>query len=215
MKKKDKVKPIEENFTPGHPWDYQKNAGIIDFIEDSGIHVRPTHNYELLKAYQLELWNRYIIDRKKEMEFAGVTFSEGDENQIRKAFLEKEVSLFTGFIKGSNSDHDKLQMTRYIEDCQNEIEPNGKPIQAGEKIKWNGTPSQFGYLFLELVAKGFINPPLYNGESNYKGLSRQCYQYFEIKTTSGNIEKELNPDKNTLSDSKRAKFTIPDLSDMA
>lgn len=109
----------------------------------------------------------------------------------------------------------KETVKEWIETKNNEIETNRKPLQAGEKIKWNGTPSQFGYLFLELVARGFIDTPLYNGETNFKGLARQCYQYFDITTTPGNIEKEMNPNKNTLSDIKRAKFTIPNLSDLA
>ena len=130
MKKQDKIKPSEGTFTPGHPYDYQKNAGIIDFIEDSGIKVRPTHSYQLLKDYQLELWNKYFMARKKEMKFTGVTFVEGDEPRIRKAFLESELIIFTGFLKGSNSDHNKMQIAKYIEDCQNEI---GSPAAVLKK----------------------------------------------------------------------------------
>ncbi len=122
----------------------------------------------------------------------------------------------------------KSNIQQWIETKRKEMNPNptdqvtGKPIQAGEKIKWKGTPSQFGYLFLELVKHGFIDPPLYNGETNHTGLARLCYEYFDIDTTPGNLTKELKPDnkitgerKNTLSDTKRAKFTIPYLSDLA
>jgi len=83
------------------------------------------------------------------------------------------------------------------------------------KIKWNGTPSQFGYLFTELIKQGFIEPPLYNGEMNIKGFARLCWECFNINTTPQNLEKECNPNKNDLSETKRAKFTIPNISDLA
>jgi len=102
----------------------------------------------------------------------------------------------------------------WIEKKKNEIQVSEIPVKQGEKITWNGTPSQFGYLFLELVKNGFIEPPLYNGETNYTGFARLCFQYFDIDTTPGNLENQLNPNKNQLSDTKRAKFTIPDLSDL-
>jgi len=99
-----------------------------------------------------------------------------------------------------------------------ELEPNDKDRATTghqDKIKWKGTPSQFGYLVAQLIEKGFIDPPLFNGDINFSELSRRCYQYFDIDTTLGNLTKEMNPSKCTLSDTKRAKFTIPNLSDLA
>jgi hypothetical protein len=109
----------------------------------------------------------------------------------------------------------KQVLFEWLETKKKEIQQSKISVKQDEKIKWNGTPSQFAYLFLELVKHGFIEPPLYNGEQNFTGLSRLCYQYFDIQTTPGNLIKEMNPEKNTLSDTKRAKFTIPDISDLA
>lgn len=99
------------------------------------------------------------------------------------------------------------------------VQANSKP---SDKIKWVGSPSQFGYILLELVKHGFIEPPLYNGEPNFTGLAKLCYNCFSIDTSQENLIKEMNQVKNTLSDTKRAKikisdadFTIPDLSDLA
>jgi len=95
----------------------------------------------------------------------------------------------------------------------------GKPT---DKIKWAGSPSQFGYIILELVKHGFIEPPLYHGETNFTGLAKLCFNNFNIDTSQENLIKEMNQAKNTLSDTKRAKikisdteFNIPDLSDLA
>lgn len=91
----------------------------------------------------------------------------------------------------------------------------GAEVLKMKKIKWTGTPSQFGYLFTELIRQGFIEPPLYNGEMNIKGFARLCWECFDINTTPQNLEKECNPNKNDLSETKRAKFTIPNISDLA
>ncbi len=85
-----------------------------------------------------------------------------------------------------------------------------------EKIQWKGSPALFGYVFLELVDKGYIEPPLYAGDWNYQGLAKLCFQYFNVKnTTIENLIKEMNPKKNYISETKKAKFTIPPLSDLA
>jgi hypothetical protein len=82
-----------------------------------------------------------------------------------------------------------------------------------ERIKWKGSPALFGYIFSELVKNGFIDPPLFRGDPNYAGLAKLCFQYFNVnETTIENLIKEMNPKKNSLSDTKRAKF--PNLSDL-
>jgi hypothetical protein len=118
---------------------------------------------------------------------------------------------------------DEKQLDVALEYVELEIEHLEKLEKLGtrsevpklKKIKWNGTPSQFGYLFTELIKQGFIEPPLYNGEMNISGFSRLCWECFDINTTPQNLEKECNPNKNDLSETKRAKFTIPNLSDLA
>lgn len=92
---------------------------------------------------------------------------------------------------------------------------NRHSLHSQNQVTWRGSPSQLGYLFLELVKAGFIEPPLYGGEYNYTGLAKFCFNNFKVNTTQENLIKEMNPLKNTLSDTKRSKFTIPDLTDLA
>ena len=87
--------------------------------------------------------------------------------------------------------------------------------EQGKKIIWNGSPSLLGYLFTELAKKRFISPPTHAGDISYAGFAKQVLKHFDINTTHDNLIKEFNPEKNTLSDTKRAKFTIPELSDLA
>ena len=140
----------------------------------------------------------YRIDKEK---------NPGKEQAFLYYFLDI-IEVHDNFLLNSR----KKLIWEWIEKKKNEIQVSEIPVKQGEKIKWNGTPSQFGYLFLELVKNGFIEPPLYNGDPNYTGFARLCFQYFEINTTPGNLEKEMNPNKNTLSDTKRLKF--PNLSDL-
>jgi hypothetical protein len=115
----------------------------------------------------------------------------------------------------SISDPRRKTIIDWIDAKKNEIKNEVQQVQPLKKIKFNGTPSQFGYIFLELIKHGHVEPPLHNGEPNYAAFARLCFDYFDISTTLGNLTKELNPSSNKLSDTKRAKFSIPDLSDLA
>lgn len=135
-----------------------------------------------------------------------------EKNGDKRSFLFFIQEMLPKFKQLTESR--KNTVLAWLDEKRYEIKNNLKSTHIDMKITWNGSPAQFGYLFLELVKHGFIEPPLYNGEMNYTGLSRLCNNYFDIETTSQNLTKEMNPEKNTLSDTKRAKFTIPNLSDL-
>lgn len=125
----------------------------------------------------------------------------------------------TGELKNLYSTHHKVSLSQdyifqiikdWAEEKRSELKTDGKHLG---KIKWNGSPSVFGYLFLELVKNGFIEAPVRGGDPNYAGFAKQCFQHFELNTTLENLIKEMNPGKNTLSDTKRYKF--PNISDLA
>lgn len=106
-------------------------------------------------------------------------------------------------------------ITNQKKEVTNSNQNNRQIPNSQNKVTWLGSPSQLGYLFLELVKAGFIEPPLHAGEYNYTGLAKFCFNNFKVNTTQENLIKEMNPLKNTLSDTKRSKFTIPYLSDLA
>lgn len=85
-----------------------------------------------------------------------------------------------------------------------------------ERIQWKGSPEVFGYVFTELVKNGFIELPTHAGNGSYSKLAKLCYQYFNVNnTTIKNLERVLNPKKNFLTEPKREKFQIPNISDLA
>jgi hypothetical protein len=104
----------------------------------------------------------------------------------------------------------------WIATQKKKLEEEQKNTQgANNKIKWNGSPEILGFLFLELVHKGYIDPPLYHGKPNFTGLSRLVGQTFALDSTPGNLERAFNESNNQLTDYKRDRFEIPPLSEIA
>lgn len=102
----------------------------------------------------------------------------------------------------------------YISQTKKSCGGNHDHEETREKIKWMGSPSSFGYLIIKLVEGGLIEMPATHRNGSYSKLSKLLCQYFDLNSTKGNIEKEVNPDKNSLTDAKRALFEIPDLKDL-
>ena len=103
---------------------------------------------------------------------------------------------------------------RYQEAIHEEASRAVNLREKHEKIKWLGTPSQFGFLIMELIRQGYIEPPKKNSEYSYKALAGSCFNAFDITGSPQTLEKELSERTCSLSETKRAKFTIPHISDI-
>lgn len=84
-----------------------------------------------------------------------------------------------------------------------------------KKLKWLGTPSQFGWVFLELADKGFIELPKTGGQDSHTKYANYCFGIFDIDTTPGNLIKEMNPKSNSLTFANRNEFTFPEISKLS
>jgi hypothetical protein len=73
-----------------------------------------------------------------------------------------------------------------------------------KKIKWNGGPSDFGFLINELIANGWIDKPYNNHSKN----ANFFYDLFDIDTTIGTLASELNENRNSLSPDSKNMFRI-------
>jgi len=122
----------------------------------------------------------------------------------------------------------KKTIIDWIEEKRKELsqqtaKDRGAEVPTLKKIEWKGSPALFGYLFTELIDKGYIEYEKHGTERSYQGTAKLFFNHFNVYnkkgelTTLQNLEKEFNPAsaKQTLSDTKRAKFTIPNLSDLA
>lgn len=102
------------------------------------------------------------------------------------------------------------ELLNYLISLSNEGSELIIPI-FGDKIQWMGSPAQFGFIFLELVRNGYIELPSYKGLGSFTHLARLCYLYFNIPTESFEyFSKQMSPTQNSLSDTIRVKFKIPE-----
>ena len=108
------------------------------------------------------------------------------------------------FIEKEKEDNDKIISLEEKDKSKNNL----------SKIKCNCTPSVFGYLFFDLANKGYFDFPLHNGEINPTGLAKQLFEVFEINSTIGTLINEFNLGKQSLSEIKKAKFSIPQIDDL-
>lgn len=105
------------------------------------------------------------------------------------------------------------EFVEWFQSTQDELEGFGSELGLNglgsqrEKIKWKAKAAQLGYIFRELVDKGFIEPPTRKGKTNYAALARLIDEYFEHGSTLGNIEKELK--EGSLSNDNRENFSFP------
>jgi hypothetical protein len=86
-----------------------------------------------------------------------------------------------------------------------------------QKLKWKGKAEQFGFIFSELAKKGFIEIPGTHGDASYSKYAKVCFDLFEFEkeTTLENLKRAMNPNKNMLSESNRAKIIIPGKEDIS
>lgn len=77
-----------------------------------------------------------------------------------------------------------------------------------EKIKWTGTPAQFGHIFRELADRGYIEEPKTRAKESNAAYARLLLQHFEVEGSNKTIEHELNPNQNSLTETRS--FKIPD-----
>jgi hypothetical protein len=73
-----------------------------------------------------------------------------------------------------------------------------------KKLKWKGTPSQFGFIFQELCQKGYIETP----DISKKKLAALLFGMFDFNSTIGTIENEIGMN-NSLTPDKQKKYKIP------
>lgn len=158
---------------------------------------------KFLESYNLQLLKKQIYwENGKNVADPNSFNSDEIANELLLEFVQKQINTYKIILKGE-SDHTEVNTN------QNKMEV--------EKLKWLGTPSQFAYILLELAKKGFIEIPATSGEASYSRFAKVCWELISFKeaTTQENLKKELNPNKNTLSDGVRAKFTIPQINEIS
>lgn len=169
-------------------WDFidpNKNLNPFNYLAISSESLKPF--YEVLYGNSLPLtienifekFNRYIIQFK--------LIAKGYSQFLMQNELQKMLNELESKYENYTKPH---------------IETNNF---NGKKLKWTGTPAQFGFIINELIGKGYIEKPTgsYNKDAEF------YLSIFNIETTPGNLSNEVNINKNSFSANNALKFTIP------
>lgn len=86
----------------------------------------------------------------------------------------------------------------------NTIEPKTNVVNT--KLKWLGTPAQFGFIIQELIGKGYLEKPT----GSFAKDANVYLQLFDIQTKPATLAKEISTgeNQNSLSSTNRAKIKI-------
>lgn len=97
-----------------------------------------------------------------------------------------------------------LRQKAHIESLLEELT---KEILPGTRIKWKRNAYEFGEIMLSLHKKGYIDLPVgKNSEESYELFAKTLLNSFNIDAAWPTIKDAMNPNKNYLSDTKRAKL---------
>jgi hypothetical protein len=187
----------------------------LEYYQNKFSHVHPANFTEAKMNCEKEIALQLEINSKNQFFQMGRNYAIFKDAEILELgysiyyyyFLERIIfSTLYGY-------KNNLQEVALL-DVIKEYERNLQEMDSKHnKIKWLGTPSQFSFLFLELANKGFIEFPIYNGEISPTRLAKLCFNNFEIETTEGSLTTEFKTNS-SLSETYRAKFTIPEKKDI-
>jgi len=187
------------------------NKSLIEVYVKNHEHYKNVINQIYLKVSSLESAAdkiKYLEDQISETQIA-ILKREHENNQQDiiedDSVLDEYIEIAKAVINYCK------QLLKIYKEMDLEKELKALPTN---KIKWLASPSILGYVFIELINKGFVEMPLRNGEINYSEFARQLLGAFEFQTTQNTMENACNPSKNKLSTTKRSKFKIPQLADL-
>ncbi|KAA0990481.1 hypothetical protein [Dyadobacter aurulentus] len=102
-----------------------------------------------------------------------------------------------------------------IKGVESSAEPANRLFNSHEKLRFLCRPSVAGFIIQQLINNGYIEAPLYSSEWSYRKTAKISWSVFDFgSTTIANLEKEISLDGNSLSELKKAKFSIPPYSDL-
>lgn len=101
--------------------------------------------------------------------------SSGDKDRFCKFKLYRILESIATLIK-------QIELERYCIEKLNELNGGNETENNNQKLKWNGTPGEFGAIFDKLFVTGFIEVI-----KNKKNMVRLLHSLFEIKNAKGEI----------------------------
>jgi hypothetical protein len=161
--------------------------------------------------------NHLVYYYKKTFYFFDLKYFDSDNidmhfKHMNRIFDRDREKLLRHHTTGYKGDGLEKRITSEIE-SQSSKSTNNDKIADPQKIKIKGSLQSIGFLFSELIEKGFIEAPKRNGKDNTSAISRMILDHFEF------IDKEEQPKpedirktlftENKLSIEKQNQFRIP------
>jgi hypothetical protein len=154
------------------------------------------------RDFNIKIYNRCVIEKIEqycnniEVYLRGIfnpyfNKPEAEKLNIRNAFEN-------WYEKFGESDEE-------IENKKIESELRQSGVTTKKKLKWTGTPSQFGFIIDLLTKGGYLQKPT----GSFTKDAELYFSIFEIETTESTLTKELSETTNSLNTVNRKKFTIP------
>ncbi|WP_241310530.1 hypothetical protein [Chryseobacterium arthrosphaerae] len=193
-----RIKEIDYYILGNNP--YQDFWGSKDKFNDYGTYKNHLVYYYNKTFYFFDL--KYFDSDNIDMHF----------KHMNKIFDRDSENLLRRNTTGYKGDGLEKRVTSEIE-SQLSNSSDIEKITVPQKIKIKGSLQSIGYLFSELIEKGFIEAPKRNGKDNTSAISRMILDHFEF------IDKEEQPKpedirktlftENKLSADKQNQFRIP------
>lgn len=161
------------------------------------------------REYFLRFYNGIINQRVKDIEehiweiiefILGDTYQKNPNATVTREFYEKE----TEEVKFSLWYFNKEFLPPENIEPENESLP--ETIETNnQKLKWIGSPSQFGFIIDLLIQGGYLERPTlsFSKDANF------YLQHFDINTTPGTLAIEVSENTNHLSTDNRKRIIIP------
>ncbi len=183
---------------------------------------KETKNEYLLSIQRKNKWHQSNVKNLiSKMESDGLhTFSNTNFCKItsagkllKRGELDSEFQTLNELIKIT---YDTAET--FNEELNNFITPDQNTNVFTKKenlIKWNSSPSHFGFIISELINKGYFeNLPIHNGEVNYSEIARLFSSIVDFNTSEQNLLKSFNPNNEKISETVKKKFEIPKCEDI-
>jgi len=162
----------DELIEPGKPSvdpeQYYKLSGMFEIFKSNGKTIRFTHSLDSMKRQQEEMWSEYLQKYKEEAGKYGNQINDSDIESARIIFIKNEVDLFSGYLTGSSSRNDKIEIQKYLIELKKELEPvtieKDKPNI--KYFSWTGTSAQLTALWQALIHDDYIHP-----QTDYKAFT--------------------------------------------
>ena len=219
------------NFNPGI-YDYLISSLEFELLENNENHNQKFFNIVSLKlnAVNEKINEMKFINEIEELTCKNLDFLRTDSgpfiifildflNPSTKEHMNLTLGGFYDLVR-IKFEKDKTEIKKlfslksliHIKDNNDRYEQNISQTETSpqKKIKWTGTPSQFGFIIDLLITGGYLKKP----STSFAKDAEYYSTIFDIDTTPGTLAKEVSENTNSLNTENRKKFKIPPKDDL-